>query len=134
VNYDAVQRSIEEHVQTNWTLTEVAFDNIAFNSDIFHEYMKCSVLFGDGFSRAVNKGCYRQIGVLKLSIYTKPAIGSARKLELATAAALMITHKVIISDPSLVNFLVPDLSSDNTERNGWVQTQLSCPFYYDLEF
>jgi hypothetical protein len=138
MNYDIVQKSMEEYVQANWTLTDISFDNVAFNSDIYTEYLKCNVLFGDGLARAVNKGCYRQIGVLMLSIYTKPAIGSARKLELATAAAIMITKKVI--SPALpltgpkVNLMVPDLNSDNKERNGWVQSQLSCPFYYDLEF
>jgi hypothetical protein len=129
---------MEEYVQANWAFTDISFDNVAFNSDIYTEYLKCNVLFGDGLSRAVNKGCYRQVGVLMLSIYTKPAIGSARKLELATAAAIMITKKVI--SPALpltgpkVNLMVPDLNSDNKERNGWVQSQLSCPFYYDLEF
>jgi hypothetical protein len=138
VKYDVVQQCIEEYVQTNWTSTAVAYDNTAFNTEIYEEYMSCNVLFAEGRSRAVNRGCYRQIGVLLLSIYTKPAIGSARKLELAAAAALMITKKAVSPVPPLdsprVNFQVPDLVSDNKERNGWVQTQLSCPFYYDLEF
>lgn len=137
MKYDVVQQSLEEFVQTNWTSTVVTFDNVAFNSDEYAEFVRCTVLFGLGRKRAINKGCYRQSGVLILSIYTKPGTGSARRNELATIASMMLIGVTVKASPPLVapsvHLLDPDMHSSNKETNGWVQTQLSCPFYYDLE-
>jgi hypothetical protein len=137
VKYDVVQQSLEEFVQINWTYTAVQYDNIAFNSDIYHEYVRSSVIFGEGSSRSVTKGCYRQAGLLIITVFTKPAIGTARKLELANLAAEMMRHFVVLPISPLiapaVNLKVPDLFNDPKEQSGWVQAQVSCPFYYDLE-
>lgn len=137
MKYDVVQQSLEEFVQTNWTETAVQYDNVAFNSDIYDEYVRCNVIFGEGSSRSVIKGYYRQTGLLVLTAFTKPAIGSARKLELANLAAEMMRHVVVLPVSPLVapavNLKVPDLFNDSKEQSGWVQAQVSCPFYYDLE-
>ena len=125
-------------MKTNWTQTAIQYDNVAFNSDIYTEYLQMTVVFGEGFSRSVTKGCYRQVGLLLLTAKTKPAIGSKRKLELARLAAEMVVSVVV--NPVLpliaptVNLKTPDLFNDNQERNGWVMAQVSCPFYYDLEY
>jgi len=138
VKYDAVQQSIEEFVRTNWTATAIQYDNVAFNSDIYTEYLQLTVVFGEGHSRAVTKGCYRQVGLLLLSARTKPGIGSSRKLQLARLAAEMVISTVVQPVPPLVapsvNLKTPDLFNDNQERHGWVMAQVSCPFYYDLEY
>lgn len=137
MKYDVVQQSIEKFVQTTWTATPgIQFDNVAFNSEIYTEFLRCNIVFGDGLSRSMTQGYYRQIGLLILSIFTKPAIGSARKLELATIAADMVRHRVVLPVSPLVapavNLKVPDLFNDNKERDGWVMAQVSCPFYYDF--
>lgn len=138
MKYDVVQQSLEEFVKTNWTATAIQFDNVAFNSDIYTEYLQCTIVFGEGFARTVTKGCYRQVGLLILSAKTKPGIGSARKLELAKLAAEMVLSVVVQPVSPLVapavNLKTPDLFSDNKERDGWVMAQVSCPFYYDLEY
>lgn len=138
MKYDAVQQSIEEFVKTNWTFTAIQYDNVAFNSEIYTEYLQCTVAFGEGLSRSVTKGCYRQIGLLMLTVKTKPGRGSSRKLELARRASEMVL-KVVISPVSplvapKINMKVPDLMNDDRERDGWVMAQVSCPFYYDLEY
>jgi hypothetical protein len=138
VKYDVVQQSMEEFVKTNWTETAIQYDNVAFNSDIYTEYLQLTVVFGEGFSRTVTQGCYRQMGLLLLTVKTKPGIGSARKLELANLAAEMVISVVVQPVPPLiapaVNLKTPDLFNDNKERDGWVMAQVSCPFYYDLEY
>ena len=138
MKYDVVQQSMEEFVKTNWTETAIQYDNVAFNSDIYTEYLQLTVVFGEGFSRTVTQGCYRQMGLLLLTVKTKPGIGSARKLELANLAAEMVISVVVQPVPPLiapaVNLKTPDLFNDNKERDGWVMAQVSCPFYYDLEY
>lgn len=137
MKYDVVQQSLEEFVVANWPHTALQFDNVAFNSDLYDEFTRCTVVFGEGLQRSVTKGCYRQPGLLILSIYTKPATGTSRVLELATLAATMMTSVIVHSTPPLdapkVNLKVPDLFKSVKEQSGWVFAQVSCPFYYDLE-
>lgn len=138
MKYDVVQQSLEKFVQTNWTHTAVQYDNVAFNSDIYTEYLQMTVVFGEGSARTITQGCYRQPGILLLSAKTKPGIGSSRKLQLANLAAEMVISTVVYPVPPLiapsVNLKTPSLYIDNQERNGWVMAQVSCPFYYDLEY
>lgn len=138
MKYDVVQQSLEEFVAANWSETTVQYDNVSFKSDLYQEYLQCTVVFGEGSSRTVTKGCYRQVGLLLLTVKTKPGTGSARKLELARLASEMVLSVVV--QPVLpliapaVNLKTPDLFNDNKERDGWVMAQVSCPFYYDLEY
>jgi len=137
MKYDVVQQSLEEFVQTNWTSTNIQFDNVAFNSDLYSEYLRCNVLFGSSASKTVTKGCYRQTGALVLSVFTKPSSGTVRQLELATIAANILNDAVINPVLPLVAPRVilsePSFHGDNTDRNGWVMAQISCSFYYDFQ-
>ncbi len=137
MKYDVVQQSLEEYLQSVWTgVTEMQFDNVAFNSDLYIEYLRSNVVFGEGYSRTVAKGCYRQTGLWMLSVFTKPATGSARKLTLATQVAKLVTSKVVSAVSPLVapsvTLKVPSLFNDSKEIAGWVQAQVSVPFYYDF--
>jgi len=135
MKFAQVQQSIEEYIQAQWTATQVAFDNSGFNSDLYDQYLRCNVLFGEGRKRTVTVGCYRQIGVLMLTVFVKPAVGRARLLDLANIAATLVTDVRVGATLPLVapvvNLKVPDLILDNTERSGWVQANVSSPFYYD---
>jgi len=135
MKFAQVQQSIEEYIQAQWTVTQVAFDNAGFNSDLYDQYLRCNVLFGEGRKRTVTVGCYRQIGVLMLTVFVKPAVGRARLLDLANIAATLVTDVRVGATLPLVapvvNLKVPDLILDNTERSGWVQANVSSPFYYD---
>lgn len=137
MKYAAVQQSLEKYIQTNWTATAgVQYDNVPFNSEAYEEYLRLNVIFGEGISRSLIQGYYRQPGIILLSILVRPAVGSSRKLQLATTAADLVRHKVVQPVPPLdapaVNLKVPSLFSDNKERDGWVMAQVSCPFYYDF--
>lgn len=137
MKYDVVQQSLEAYIKANWTATQIQFDNTAFNSDLYTEFLRCNVRFGDSASRTVTKGCYRQTGVLFLSIFTKPATGSARQMALATAAANLMNDVVVNPVSPLVaprvNFLEPSFHGDNKERDGWIMAQVACAFYYDFQ-
>lgn len=136
MKYDVTQQSIEEFVKANWTHTEIQWDNVAFNSELFNEFLRCNIVFGEGSARTITQGCYRQVGLLMLSVFVRPGEGSARKLQLAAAAADMVRKQAIAATLPLVapvvKMQVPDLFNDNKERDGWVMAQVSCPFYYDF--
>jgi hypothetical protein len=93
MRYDEVQASLEKFILDNWTATTsdaIQFDNVAFNSDIYDTFLQCHIAFGDSVSRALIRGCFRQVGVLFLTVYTRPSKGSQAKLALASQAADMI--------------------------------------------
>lgn len=135
MKFAEVQQSIEEYIKDAWSLTELTFDNIAFNSDLYEEYTRCNILFGQGKQITITAGCYRQPGVFVLSSFVKPATGRARLLELANAAATLMTgvkiHSVAPLVAPVVNLKAPDLYINDVERSGWVMAQVSSEFYYD---
>lgn len=135
--YDRAQTLLEAYVQEQWSETAVQYDNVPFNSDLYREFVQCTVTFGEGMSRTVTSGCYRQVGLLMLTVYVKPGEGTARLLELTTLLSQLLTHKVVKSvneTPLLaINLKVPDMTKDTSGRSGWVRAQLGIPFYYDLE-
>jgi hypothetical protein len=135
MKYDVAQAAIENYIQDNWSGT-VQYDNVAFNSELYTEYLRCHVAFGEGIPRSIARGCIRQTGILFLTVFTKPGTGSQRRLELAAVAAQLVDSVVInpiapAVDPK-IQMTTPSLSADNKEANGWVQSIVSCPFYYDL--
>jgi hypothetical protein len=141
VKYDVVTQSLEEDFRNRWTLTSIdaiQFENVPFNSTLFEEYVGFTVRFGESFKRSLPVGCYRQAGLLIISVFVRPAKGAARKLILATAVAEMYLNAVIQAQEPLVAPVVkmyePTLYDDNKDRDGWVMAQMSCPFYYDLEY
>lgn len=138
MKYHIVQKALETFVKTNWTVTAIQYDNVAFNSEIYTQYISCNIVFGEGVSRTITRGCYRQFGLLIITIYTKSSTGSNNRLTLAAAVVTMLTHKevppITPDTTPIVSLKVPSLHSDNSEKSGWVRTQVSCPFYYDLEF
>jgi len=135
MKFAQVQQSIEEYIKAQWTETQVSYDNVQFNSDLYDQYLRCNILFGEGRKRTITVGCYRQIGMLMLTVFVKPAVGRARLLDLANIAATLVTDVRVGATLPLVapvvNLKVPDLILDNTERSGWVQANVSSPFYYD---
>lgn len=138
MKYDAVQQSLEQFVKNNWTHTAIQYDNVPFNADIYTEYIQCTIVFGESAQRSVTKGCYRQVGLLILTVKTKPGIGSARKLLLAKLAAEMMVSTVVTAvtphTSPAIKLRTPELFNDNKDRDGWIMAQVSCPFYYDLEY
>lgn len=141
MKYDVVKKSIEEFFIANWTMTpatSIQFDNVAFNSDLFSEYVQLTVRFGDAMKRSLAAKCYRQIGLVIVTVKTRPDQGSDRKLKLARAASEMLMNAKVPAVPvpnvPTVNLREPEFFDDTKARDGFVMAQVSCPFYYDLEY
>ena len=141
MKYDVVKQSLEEDFRRRWSETEleaIQFENVAFNSQMYREYVSFTVRFGEAFKRSLPVGCYRQPGIVIITVFTASGVGSARKLQLITKAAEMYVNAVIRpQDPleaPVVNMFEPSMFDDSKERDGWVMAQMSCPFYYDLEY
>lgn len=137
MKYAQVQQSLEEYFGSNWTETSIQNENAPFDSELYDEYVRLTLQFGDGLSRTVGIGCYRVIGLFIVSIFVRPSVGTARALALADTVSGLLVHKVVrpvapLEAPA-VNLKVPDLTKNFRERDGWVMAQVSCPFYYDLE-
>lgn len=135
MKYAEVQESLETYVKANWTFTAIAFDNVPFQSELYTEYIRCNVLFGLANKKSLPPACYRQTGVLMLTVFTKPGTGKNRLLELANEAATLVTDVRVNAIPPhvapVVNLKTPDFNGSNTERSGWIQAEVSSPFYYD---
>lgn len=141
MKYDVVKQSLEQFVTTNWPTAAgsptpaLQYDNVDFNSQLYTEYAQLTVRFGDSVKRSLPVGCYRQFGMVIFTIKTKPGRGSARKLQLASAASGMLTDAIVLPVTPLVaptvNLKETDLFDDTRERDGFVMAQVSCPFYYD---
>lgn len=134
MKYDLVQVGLELFVQSNWSATEVQYSNIGLHTEALNEYMRCHVIFGEGIARTIGTGCYRQFGLLTLTAFVRPSVGTARLLELATDLSDLVRSIIVPASGGTpaVQLKVPSLFTDYTERDGWVQAQVSCPFYYDL--
>lgn len=135
MKYAVVSESLERFVKDNWTLTEIAFEDVAFNADLYSEFVKLNIQLGTGEQTSVTIGHYRQIGMIFITVHVKPGSGSARKLELADLAAQLLTSRIVQPVPPLVapavNLRVPDITTNIGDSNGWSRAQVSCPFYYD---
>lgn len=143
MKFDVVNQSLEEYLQTNWSETQIQFENVAFNADLFTEYLRCTILFGDTDAPEMANGqrslvprCYRVTGFMILDVFVKPAIGVVRMIELGTIAANLLKSKAVQPVSPLqapvVNFGVPAMVKDPVERHGWVKAQVTAPFYYDF--
>lgn len=132
-----VQQSLEEFVKANWTATNLQYENVAFNADLYEEFTRTTVAFGETEKRSAASGCYRVTGLLMLTLFGRAASGSNRLLSLADTACTMLASVIVSPVPPLtapkVQMLTPSVHKDFKERDGWIFVQVSCPFYYDLE-
>jgi hypothetical protein len=136
MNYADVQKSIEKYLQAQWTATALKFENQAFNTDMYEEYTRATIQFGDSVLRSLGVRCYRTPGILFLDFYVRPGVGSHRLVELADLASdLLVGTSVaaVLPDTApVVEFTEPSLSKDLAERTGWVSAQLMIEFYFDI--
>lgn len=132
-----VQQSLEEFVKTNWTATALQFENMPFSADLYEEFARLNLAYGEALKRAAASGCYRVQGLLMFTLFGRAASGSNRLLTLADTACTMLASVIVSPVPPLtapkVQMFTPSVHKDFKERDGWIFVQVSCPFYYDLE-
>lgn len=139
LQYGAVQTSLEQFIKTNWELAEVTalqFENVAFNSEMYEEFAKFSIMFGQAVARTVSGDCYRQPGIVMMNVFVKPSVGTARLNVLSDIAAGLFNKAIVNAvDPlsaPVVKFKVPMFQKDLNEKHGWVMAAVTIPFYYDI--
>lgn len=135
--YEKAQQSIEEYFKLNWLSTSVQYDNVGFVSDLYEEFVKLSVIFGEGQLRSLGQRSYRQIGVTMVSMFVRSGTGTSRMNELGTAVTELLSslqlQPVAPLQAPVLQFKIPTFNRNLTERDGWVMATVTCPFYYDLE-
>ena len=132
MRYDHVQSVIDKQFQDNWTATALAFENQPFNTDIYEEFTRITVQFGDSILMALGTRCYRTPGIVFVDFFVRPGVGSNRITQLAKMVTDLFIG-TIIGDEVKIYFLEPSLSKNYAERTGWVSAQLRLSFYFDSE-
>lgn len=137
MNYAAVQKLIESHLQSVLTSTALTFENQPFDTDIYNEFTRATVQFGDSVLQSLGTRCYRTVGILFLDFFVRPGVGAHRLTQLSdTATGLLVgqTLNAVLPDVApTVNIIEPSLSKNFAERTGWVSAQLRLTFYFDTE-
>lgn len=136
--WDLVTQSLEEYVQGNWDLCPVVFENEPVPDANLDYYARFTVLYG------VNRGiCLgdpferRQVGVLYMSLFARPATGMAKLNQLSSQVSQLFLGKII--RPSIegtapvVNVRDPQLTTDPNAKDNWVKAVVSFDFYFDTE-
>lgn len=137
IDYVAVQKALETHLKSVWTATTLQLENQPFNTDLYEEFTRATIQFGDSSLRSLGAMCYRTVGILFIDHYVRPGVGSHRLAQLSSLATDLFVGKVVnavlpdVAPP--INFLEPSLSKNFAERTGWVSAQLRLTFYFDTE-
>lgn len=132
MKYAEAQAEIQTRLQAVWTYTALQFENQPFKTDLYEEYTRATIQFGDAFLRSLGARCMRVPGILFLDFFVRPGVGSHRLAQLANLANGFFIGQSLGTDP-VINFLEPSLSKDFAERTGWVSAQLRITFYFDTE-
>ena len=133
MKFKEVQASIEKYLDDNWSGTAIVFENEPLEADLYDEYVSVAVQFGETEKRAVET-CYKIVGLLLVTVNVRPGVGVARALELTNVFSPLLASYELPAAPALsapaVQFVAPSLSKVPRPPPGWVQAQVSCPFYY----
>lgn len=134
MKYADIQKSIEAYFNSNWTATEVTFENAPFETELYSEFVRLSVRFGDTVRRSIGDQCYRIPGILIVQIFVRPGIGIDRVVKLSDiVAGLFTSEQVLMSNTGdFIQFDTPSLNKITTEYMGWIQANVSFNFYHDL--
>lgn len=137
MNYSSVQKLIESHLQSVLTATALTFENQPFDTDIYNEFTRATIQFGDSILQSLGTRCYRTIGIIFLDFFVRPGVGAHRLVQLSDAAASLLVGQTLTAVlPNVapnVSILEPSLSKNFAERTGWVSAQLRLTFHFDTE-
>jgi hypothetical protein len=133
--FNSVQTLIEKYLQDNWSANTVVFENQPINTELFDDWTRCTVQFGDIIRKTLSGDLYRVPGVLLLGFYVRPATGVARAMSLLDSMVPLFQNKALAPDTPdgtpTIYFLDASISKNLVERTGWVSTQLAHTFYFD---
>jgi hypothetical protein len=126
--FEAKQTAVETYFKSNWNTTQIHWENTAgFNPEIYEEFVRFTLGFGDSTRMQIGGGGYRYFGVLMIQVFVKEGIGVNRGVKLADIVSGLFRDQIV----SGVNFAVPFVTKFPKAEKGWFQVQVSTPFYFD---
>lgn len=127
--FESKQTVIEQYFQTGWAdRTQIQWENTpGVNPEVFDEFVRFTLQFGDSTRMQIGGGGYRYFGLLMVQVFVKEGIGSNRGVKLADVVSDLFRDQIV----SGVNFAVPYVTKFPNAEKGWFQTQVSTPFYFD---
>lgn len=129
MSFSSKQTAIETYFKNQWgSTTQIEYENDAWNPDLYDEYVRFSIQFGDAVAMELGNKAFRYFGVVFVQIFVRPAVGNARMLTLADTASGLFRTTLSVTG---VKFLVPRITKFPNSAGGWVQTQLACNFYFE---
>jgi len=124
------QIALEEYVQghANMSGISLVFENSgSAPAEIYQEFVRFTLQFGDSKRMQIGGNGYRHMGVLLSQIFLREGIGVARGVEIADLISSMFRDKIVGG----VNLWVPFVTKVPFSEKGWYQIQVSTPFYFD---
>lgn len=127
--FESVQTALETHIEAQLAaIAKKVYENAETPSpDLFDEWVRFSVSFGESKRLHLGTGAYRHPGILFAQIFTKQGSGINRGVEIADLITAALRDQVV----SNINLLVSSVIKVPFADGGWSQVQVSTPFYID---
>lgn len=128
--------AIKDRWVANWTHTQTAYDNVAFQDVAGTAWARLVVRDGDARQITLGKPntVDRHAGVVMVQIFTPLLQGADRSRWLADrAAAIFRKVDMNVTGEGKATFAVPYLIASEQSGDDWWQTTVVCPYYYDLQ-
>ncbi|GAB6036130.1 hypothetical protein JCM15519_06890 [Fundidesulfovibrio butyratiphilus] len=124
---DAITKAIQAYVKANWTATPVQYDNLRFDPPA-GPYISVSVQLGGVFEEEMGpNGASRQVGALKVRVFTPLGIGTRDGDRLSGTVKALFRRK----DVEDVYFDEPyDDGHHGDDGHNRYMHVVNCPFWY----
>lgn len=126
--FGAKQTAIEEFFQDGLSSHQLVFENMGgVSPELFDEYLRLTVQFGDSYRMQIGGQAYRHPGLVMVQVMVKEGVGVSRAMVLADEVKDLFLEAVHEG----INFQVPYVTKQPVSEEGWFQVQVSVPFYFD---
>ena len=128
MSFDTLRRLVETHVNDNWSMTDVAFENIEFTPVIGTPWIDMHIFVGDGFQASLGdtSALNRWTGIIDFSVYVPINTGSSYAYKVAYALVDLFYHYDNNGLTTLTGHSRPI-----GEDGEWMRYNVSIPFQYD---
>lgn len=123
--------AVNSFVNSNYTLTPVAYDNVAFNTTNVTEYIQLMIVpnVENQVTLGKNANSYRQFGSVEIVVNVEKGKGSKRALVITDSLTALFRSKRI----SGIQFRTP-IVKEVQLNNGYYSLAMYIGFYYDFVF
>jgi len=122
----AIRQAIESRLASGWSTTPIAWDNVYFSPPANSPFLRMTILFGEELQVSMLNG-YRQHGIIDISVFVPVGSGTATAYSYADTLSGLFRGQQFsgISCRGAKTTRIPSL------EKGWVQLNVSIPFYAD---